>query len=484
MRNNHAALLVSAHPSVCPVNLADQVKTGFGGASGLPRRRAANAKQVMLMPQRAGAQRFPLSYWLAALCVVAVPIQGVSQNAQPGPTPFSQEGSKLVGSLPSGLSTQGWSVALSADGNTAIVGGVADNKVTGAAWVYTRSSATSTQQGSKLVGTGVIGIMGAGEGFSVALSADGNTAIVGGPYDNTHIGAAWVFTRRGSAWTQQRDKLVGTGAVGHAEQGWSVALSADGNTAIVGGLADDGVTGAAWIFTRNGEAWGQQGGKLVGSAVVGPARQGYAVALSADGNTAIMGGPHDSAKAGAAWVFTRSGTVWSQSGHKLVGTGAVGNAEQGSSVALSADGSIAVVGGTTDASDAGAAWVFTRNGAVWTQQGNKLVGTGAVGPARQGRSVALSADGGVAIVGGLADDADAGAAWVFTRNGPAWTQQGNKLVGTGAVGSARQGRSVALSADGRTAMVGGLGDDGMTGAAWVFTRSGNVWTAPAERLGF
>jgi hypothetical protein len=430
-------------------------------------------------------QRFaPLSYWLAAVCVVGIPVEGLSQDVKSGAAPFSQQGSKLVGSLPSGHATQGWSVALSADGNTAIVGGVADNKVTGAAWVYTRSGATSTQQGGKLVGTGVIGIMGAGEGFAVALSADGNTAIVGGPYDNSNAGAAWVFTRNEAGWTQQGAKLVGTGAIGNAEQGWSVALSADGNTAIVGGLADNGVTGAAWVFTRSGSVWTQQGRKLVGREAVGPARQGFSVALSADGNTAIVGGPHDNGKTGAAWVFTRSGSVWGQSGEKLVGTGAVGNAEQGSSAALSADGSIAIVGGTIDDGDAGAAWVFTRNGGAWVQQGAKLVGTGAVGPARQGRSVALSADGSTAIVGGLADDAEVGAAWFFARSGGAWVQQGAKLVGAGAVGSARQGRSVALSADGRTALVGGLGDDGMTGAAWVFTRNGNVWTTPAERIGF
>jgi antibiotic biosynthesis monooxygenase (ABM) superfamily enzyme len=482
MRNNHAALLTSALS--CAFSLVDQAKTGRVGASSLPRT-AANANQVMLVPPRAGRPPFrSRSYWLAALCLVAVPVQGMGQDVQQGPAPFSQEGSKLVGTEPSGHATQGWSVALSADGNTAIVGGVADNRVTGAAWIYTRSAATSTQQGSKLVGTGVIGIMGAGEGFSVALSADGNTAIVGGPYDNTNAGAAWVFTRNGAAWTQQGDKLVGTGAVGNAEQGWSVALSADGNTAIVGGLADDRVTGAAWVFTRNGDVWSQQGGKLVGRDAVGSARQGHAVALSADGNIAIVGGPHDDAKTGAAWIYSRNGMVWNQIGNKLVGTGPVGNAEQGSSVALSADGNIALVGANTDDADRGAAWVFARRGNAWTQQGNKLVGSDAVGTARQGRSVALSADGSTAIVGGLGDDSEAGAAWVFTRSGAAWTQQGNKLVGTGAVGNARQGRSVALSADGRTAIVGGLGDDGMTGAAWVFTRSGNVWNAPTERLGF
>lgn len=89
-----------------------------------------------------------------------------------------------------------------------------------------------SQQGPKLVGTDAAGT--ANQGLSVALSADGNTAIVGGGHDNGGIGAAWVYTRSGRVWIQQGSKLVGTGAVGNADQGISVALSADGNTAIVG----------------------------------------------------------------------------------------------------------------------------------------------------------------------------------------------------------------------------------------------------------
>jgi hypothetical protein len=121
---------------------------------------------------------------------------------------------------------------------------------------------------------------------------------------------------------------------------------------------------------------------------------------------------------------------------------------------------------------AGAAWVFTRSNGVWTQQGNKLVGTGAVGttPAAQGTSVALSADGNTAIIGGIGDNGGVGAAWVFTRSNGVWTQLGSKLIGTGSVGQAGQGGSVALSADGRSAaIVGGSSDDKLLGAAWVFT---------------
>ena len=271
-------------------------------------------------------------------------------------------------------------------------------------------------------------------------------------------------------------KLVGTEVVGPAEQGWSVALSADGNTALVGGPEDNSYAGAAWVYTRSGGVWTQQGSKLVGTGAIGNAGQGSSVALSDDGNTAIVGGVADNLNTGAAWVFTRSGIVWPQQGSKLVGTGAVGNAGQGHSVALSADGKTAVVGGAGDNSYAGAAWVFTRSGTVWTQQGSKLVGTGAIGSASQGHSVASSADGNTAIVGGPHDNSHTGAAWVYTRSGGVWTQQGSKLVGTGAVGNARQGASVALSADGSTAIVGGLSDNRLTGAGWVHTRSGDTWT--------
>jgi hypothetical protein len=207
-------------------------------------------------------------------------------------------------------------------------------------------------------------------------------------------------------FTQQGPKLVGTGAVGSAQQGQSIALSADGNTAILGGYADNSGAGAAWVFTSSNGVWVQRGSKLVGTGAVGSARQGWSIALSADGNTAIVGGQNDSGGIGAVWVFTRSNGVSAQQGSKLVGTGAVGAALfQGTSVALSTDGNTVIVGGYGDNSDTGAAWVFTRSGGLWTQQGSKLVGTGAVGSASQGVSVALSGDGNTAIMGGYTDSA-------------------------------------------------------------------------------
>jgi hypothetical protein len=378
---------------------------------------------------------------------------------------LTQQGPKLVGTgavaTSNGGAAQGYSVALSADGNTAIVGGPIDNNI-GAAWVYTRSGGVWTQQGDKLVGTGAVGS--ADEGRSVALSADGNTAIVGGLFDNS---PAWVFTRSNGVWTQQGGKLAGTGAVGGL-QGQSVALSADGNTAILGGKTRDNSTGAepeaAWVFIRSNGTWTQQGSQLVSTdgGIIG-----WSVALSADGNTAIVGNPVDNSSIGAAWVFTRTNGSWTQQGSKLVGTGAVGQAQQGYSVGLSGDGGTAIVGGPTDNSYSGAAWVYTRSNGTWTQQGSKLVGTGAQG-ANQGWSVALSGDGNTAIVGGLNDNSEIGAAWVWTRSNGVWTQQGSKLVGTGVVGQSQQGYSVGLSADGNTAIIGGPFDNSSAGAAWVF----------------
>jgi hypothetical protein len=216
---------------------------------------------------------------------------------------FTQQGPKLVGTGAVGNAEQGYSVSLSADGKTAIVGGPVDNVAgfIGAAWVYTRNGSIWAPQGGKLTASDVGPGQGPQFGIPVSLSADGNTAIIGGNRDNNFSGAAWVFTRSNGVWTQQGSKLVAADAVGAASQGYSVALSADGNTATVGGNSDNGGVGAAWIYTRTGGAWTQQS-KLVGSGAIGLADQGYSVALSGDGDTAIVGGQADNGGIGAAWV--------------------------------------------------------------------------------------------------------------------------------------------------------------------------------------
>jgi hypothetical protein len=314
-------------------------------------------------------------------------------------------------------------------------------------------------------------------------------------------------------------------------------MSSDGGTALVGAWGDNQLQGAAWVFTRSGSVWSQQGPKLVGDCTgscsgpagtgeSGQAAFGESLALSSDGNTALIGAEGDNDSAGAAWVFTRSGSVWSQQGAKLVGDctslcsgpngtgetagGARGGADFGISVALSADGNTALIGGRADGSEEqGAAWVFTRSGSLWSQQGAKLVGdctgscpgpngTGEIslsanGGGAFGESVALSGTGDTALIGAPGDDGADGAVWVFTRAGQAWSQQGRKLIadctescsgprGIGEAGTGAFGISAALSRDGSTAVIGAWYDRNYTGAAWVFTRTREVWSQQGAKL--
>ncbi|HEX7677288.1 MAG TPA: hypothetical protein VF713_04145, partial [Thermoanaerobaculia bacterium] len=427
---------------------------------------------------------------------------------------WAQQGPKLVGKVATSEGFQGYSVALSADGNTAIIGGpgtVPGAASGGAICIWTRKGGVWTQQGPSLVASN-----GIYQGTSVSLSGDGNLAIVGSPSDPV---AAWVWSRTNDVWSLQASKLVGMDAsppyygsqssqgypIPGARQGKSVALSADGNTAIIGGPSDDfsgygdtadhgyssAGTGAAWIWTRSGSNWAQQGPKLTAPSP-GKASQGGAVAISGDGNTAVVGGSSDHGGFGATWVWTRSGGTWTESA-KLVGTAADGySSSQGGALAISRDGNTVIVGASGDKGGTGAVWIFTRSGETWTQQGPKLVGSGAVTAANQGGTVALSADGNTALVGGYLDDSfygvccfppsSVGAAWVWTRSGGVWSQQGPKLVGTGGDFSSSigvgQGYSVALSADGNTALVGAVGDH----AAWVWIRNGGVWTQQGSKL--
>ncbi len=336
------------------------------------------------------------------------------------------EQARLTGSGETGTGRVGGqfgaSVALSGDGSTAIVGAPFDNGGAGGVWVFTRSGGTWTQQGSKLTGAGEAG---AGQlGSSVALSSDGNTALVGAFKDAGEVGAAFVFTRSGESWTQQGPKLVGTGYCGLPTIGNAVALSADGNTALLGGYYDCDV-GAAWTFTRSGSSWSQQGSKLRGQGEVGKGFFASGVALSADGNTALIGAGEDNANKGAAWAYVRSGSSWVQQGGELTGGGERGEGWFGSSVALSADAGTAIIGGAFEATgENGSAWVFTHSGSSWSQEGAKLVGSGMsnepltrLNGGGFGRSVAISGDGSLALVGGGLAAGPVGAVWTFQAGG-------------------------------------------------------------------
>jgi hypothetical protein len=385
---------------------------------------------------------------------------------------WSQDVEKLTGSGQSGNGEFGYSVALSADGNTAVIGGPEDNDWVGSAWVFTRSGATWTQQGAKLVGDCANDCAGEGTGEtgdgrfgeSVALSADGEEALIGAPRDGSS-GAVWVFTRSGETWTQQGGKL--TGKEGGGFFGDDVALSADGTTALIG--APSGF-GAAYVFTRSGETWAQQGAKLTGTDETGKGSFGTSVALSEDGDTALIGRPCDYIEAenclAAAWAFTRSGETWTQQGAKLTGTGETAESRFGESVALSGSGNTALIGDPNEQERHGAAFVFARSGETWTQQGPRLT-AGDDEYGEFGDSVALSGNGNTALIGEPWDNGIVGAAWLFTRSGETWTQQGGKLTGAGEKDLGKFGSSVAISADGATMLIGAPTDNG-AGAVWPY----------------
>ena len=395
--------------------------------------------------------------------------------------PFIHQGEKLNGSGLSGpYGYIGMSVALSANGNTALVGAPADgtnNEYRGAAFVFTRSGSTWAQQGEKLTGGGEIG--GGWFGESVALSADGNTALIGGPSDNGSVGAAWVFTRSGSTWAQQGEKLTGGGEAGMGYFGKSVALSSDGDTALIGAYNDNEHEGAAWVFTRSGSNWSQQGEKLTGGGGLG--FFGWSVSLSSTGDTALIGEWGIESGTGAAWVFKRSGSRWAEQGGALT-TGGEGGSYTwfGYSVALSSEGVTALIGAPHADGYAGAGWVFQRSGSKWSQQGEPLTGAEEINDefgGELGYSAALSADGDIALLGGRVDDFFHGAAWAFQRSGSSWSQDGAKLTGN-TEGSNREefGWSVALSAGANTALVGSPCDKACVGSASAFATS----TAPPE----
>jgi hypothetical protein len=327
-------------------------------------------------------------------------------------------------------------------------------------------------------------------GRSVALSADGDTALIGAPHASgrcgtlghecANQGAAYVFTRSGSTWSRQA-VITGTKETAEARFGHSVALSADGATALVGAPADEGGGGAAFVFVREGSSWSEQSPKLVGGGEeVGEGHLGGSVALSADGRTAVVGAPGDDGYVGGVWPFVRSGSTWSRHGAKLTGgLEEAGVGHFGFSVALSADGATALVGARADAEDTGAAWSYARTDVGWAQLGGKLVaGAGEIGPGEFGYALAISADGSAALIGAPRNHAFVGAAWLLQRSDPAWGPP-SRLEPSGESGRGWYGASAALSADGAGALVGGPIDSAKNGAVWTFAPAPPA-SAPGE----
>ncbi len=376
---------------------------------------------------------------------------------------------------PDGLSGDefGYSVAIS--GDTAIVGADGDDTSggsnAGSAYVFTRSAGVWTLQQKLTASDGA-----ENDQFGISVTISGDTAIVGAWVDDTlggsDAGSAYVFTRSGGAWTQQQ-KLTASDGAASDQFGISVAIS--GDTAIVGAYQDDtpggNNAGSAYVFTRSGGVWTLQQ-KLTASDGAGGDEFGFSVAIS--GDTAIVGAYQDDTpggnNAGSAYVFSRSAGVWTLQQKLTASDGAVLD-RFGWSVAIS--GNTAIVGvlyGNTPGGETGSAYVFTRSAGVWTQQQELTASDGAEGD-EFGISVAISGD--TAIVGADGDDTpggnSAGSAYVFSRSAGVWTQQQKLTASDGAAGDLF-GYSVSISGD--TAIVGAIFDDrsgeSNAGSAYIY----------------
>jgi hypothetical protein len=403
--------------------------------------------------------------------------------------------------------------------------------------------------------------------YSVAISADGNTLAVGATHEDsaaigiggdqsdntaTSSGAVYLFTRIGGLWVQKAYiKASNTGAYDFFGQ--AVALSDDGSTLAVGAWWEDsdaiGIdgkqsndnalsSGAVYVFlrgNRDGDVWTQQA-YIKASNSEASDRFGYALALSADGNTLAVSSPSEASAAigiggdqndntatdsGAVYVFTRSTGVWTQQAYiKASSSGA--NDAFGISVALADDGNTLAVGaggedsGTTGvgstpdetALGAGAVYVFTRSTGVWAQQAY-VKASNTEASDQFGYSIALSGDGNTLAGGAYTEDSAAigidgdqtdntadssGAVYVFTRSTGIWSQQAYVKASNSEAGDNFGISSLALSSDGNMLAVsspseasnslginGGVTDNSAlwSGAAYLFARNGGVWSQQA-----
>jgi hypothetical protein len=303
-----------------------------------------------------------------------------------------------------------------------------------------------------------------GDYFGNSVAFSGDTALVGATYSTGHQGASYIFVWNGKRWLEQAKLTSPEGAVGDLF-GNSVAL--EGDTALVGAWGSSGQTGAVYVFVRSGSTWSQQA-KLTAPDLAPGDRFGISVALNRE--TAVVGAPYQTRASGAAYVYVRSGTAWTQQA-KLTALDSSTGAQLGFAVAVGGD--TAIAGAYGESGEAGAAYVFTRSGTLWSQQ-TKLTAPGA-GLQEFGQSVALTGD--VALIGAPADFATPGAAYVYLRSGSEWTSHAKLIASDGAIGQ-YFGWSVALRGD--QAVVGAYGDGSHAGAAYLYRQSGGTYSGEVK----
>jgi hypothetical protein len=312
------------------------------------------------------------------------------------------------------------------------------------------------------------------------------TAVIGAVHDGDsgiYPGSAYVFTRDGmGTWSQQ---AMLTADDGEADNRFGGSVSLDGDTAVVGAYGDDDAgleSGSAYVFIRDaGGTWTQQAKLTASDAEAGDM---FGLFVSVKGDTAMVGASEADDQAGAGYVFERDGGGrWNQQAKLTAADAAVGDGFG----PVSLDGDTAIIGALGDDDiggiDQGAAYVFTRGaGGSWSQQA-KLTAADAAGGERFGYGVSL--DGDTVVIGAYFDDHagdTSGSAYVFTRGaGGTWTEQAKLTAGDAAAGD-EFGRYVSL--DGDTALIAAFhdGDAGVeSGSVYVFVRDATgSWSQQAK----
>jgi hypothetical protein len=350
----------------------------------------------------------------------------------------------------------GYSVSIS--GETALIGACYDDdsgSMSGSVYVFIYNGTTWTQQAKLLASDGA-----AFDYFGNSVSIFGDTALIGAHGDDNYKGSAYVFTLSGTTWIQQA-KLLASDASQDDWFGYSVSLS--GDTALIGAHGDEGYTGATYVFTRSGTTWSQQQ-KIVASDGGSMSWFGYSVSI--DGDTALIGAHWVNDYQGAAYVFIRTGTTWSQQ-QKIVASDGAPWDYFGWCVSL--DENTALISALYDddnGADSGSVYVYTRTGTTWNEEAKLLAFDGA---ANDQFSCSVMLDGDTAVVGAWADDdqgSDSGSAYIFTRTGSTW-QQDTKLLASDGAMDCQFGTSVAVA--GTTAFIGSPGTDNFKGAVYVYT---------------
>lgn len=324
----------------------------------------------------------------------------------------------------------GFGSSVSISGNTLVVGSplatTSDGNASGAVYVYIRSGSTWALQQTLDPAT-----RNANDRFGTSVDVEGDNLIASsrlGDATNASQGTAYVFTRTGSVWSEQQRLAASDGA---SNDNFGAAVAISGNSVIVGAnlafVSALEAAGAAYVFVRNAGVWSQQQ-KL--TAPVAGDQDEYGVDVDIEGDTAIVGQRNEDGAAentGAARVYVRSGSTWSLQG-SLTAADAAQNDFLGLTVALS--GNFALVGAFTDDRtgllNAGAAYLFERNGSnVWAQK-DKYIASDAGNDDQFGFEVALGP--GFGVVGSPLDDnsdgVDAGATYVFNNGTPTTTTLG------------------------------------------------------------